>query len=1042
VGLLHTVSTQHLKGVGLGSAIGAPQHPIQPESTICNLQFVTGRYAMGDLAGHNLGPYRILEQVGAGGMATVYKAYHAAMDRYVAIKVLPQHLARDPNFRARFQREARTIARLEHRYILPVHDVGEEGDIPYFVMRYTDGGDLNDLIARKSLTVARIAAIVAQVAEALAYAHRQGIIHRDVKPANILISRDGDPLLTDFGIAKIYEETLQLTGEGMMVGTPTYMAPEQLQGQPVDPRTDIYALGVVLYQALTGEPPFVAETPLAVALMHIHNPLRPPRQLNAIIPESIERVILRAMAKNPADRYQTADEMSEALHQALTGLSRPTAELPAAADGRRPSADDRKPTTAGNPSTPAATPLQPLATAMAADSSGSTAGAPAAGPPAARRLSPLWIGAGALGIAAVALAIVLLRGVPAGGDRPTAGQPGATAAPVAPAAPVVPAGTAVTPRANLSALTNTAIVNDLAVLGDVVWAATDGGLVRYGADGAARAFSVADGLPFNWTSTIAAGPDGALYLGAYSAVARVRPTADGLGEVSFYGDKQGVDVGQIYTFMIDSDQSIWLGGENGVRRFDGTTWRTPDLPLDDPAVKDARTVRTLLRSRDGALWAGLAEGLLRWDGKRWTRFSESQGVGAVGINRLLQDTSGTIWAAAGGAGLLRFDAAQDRWQKVVVLHDGEDIRSIAQLADGRLWSAGNDGLAGSADGGARWEAIQMPDQFAGWVGSGAVVQDSAGRIWIGAGAGVSCCAAGQWRAISAPAGLPFVGVGSLTQAPNGKLWAIEEYGGVAALVDPASLAIKPFSLPDARIRAFAFTADTVWIGTQEGLIRQRGGAQLRITTADGLPSDDIRSMLATDTTLWIGTVNGLAMYDLAAEKVVDTVPDFENGIINLLFHAPDSAVWASSIKENDTGKLALGRYDGKTWQIWAPGDQPMPENSSGVTKINADSQGQVWIATWNAGLYTWDGGAWRSWSEGDGAPGGNILALAPLDGALWMGGQTSGLYRWNKDGWKPIAIDGLSSYVTDLRFTEDGALWLATGDGLLRLSKEGVAALK
>src|SRR5215216_5751759 len=143
--------------------------------------------AMSDLAGRNLGPYRLLEQIGAGGMATVYKAYHAAMDRFVALKVLPQHLAGDPNFRARFQREARTIARLEHRYILPVHDVGEDDDIPYFVMRYTEGGDLNGLIDRKALSVARIATIISQVAEALAHAHRQGIIHRDVKPANILI---------------------------------------------------------------------------------------------------------------------------------------------------------------------------------------------------------------------------------------------------------------------------------------------------------------------------------------------------------------------------------------------------------------------------------------------------------------------------------------------------------------------------------------------------------------------------------------------------------------------------------------------------------------------------------------------------------------------------------------------------------------------------------------------------------------------------------------------------------------------------------------
>src|SRR4029453_13356449 len=224
---------------------------------------------MGDLAGHNLGPYRILEQIGLGGMATVYKAYHAAMDRYVAVKGLPQHLARDPSFRARFQREARTIARLEHRYILPVYDVGEDEGIPYLVMRYTDSGDLSDLIANQALTIARAAWLISHVAEALAYAHRRGVIHRDVQPANVLLSHQGDPLVTDFGIAKIYEETLQLTGEGNMIGTPAYMAPEQLQGTAVDARTDIYALGVVLYQALTGECPFVAETQLWVAMMHI-----------------------------------------------------------------------------------------------------------------------------------------------------------------------------------------------------------------------------------------------------------------------------------------------------------------------------------------------------------------------------------------------------------------------------------------------------------------------------------------------------------------------------------------------------------------------------------------------------------------------------------------------------------------------------------------------------------------------------------------------------------------------------------------------------
>ena len=347
---------------------------------------------MADLVGQNLGPYRILEQIGLGGMATVYKAYHAAMDRYVAIKVLPQHLARDPNFRARFQREARAIARLEHLYILPVYDAGEDEGIPYLVMRYTDSGDLSDLIARQSLTIARAVQLISQVAAGLAYAHRLGVIHRDVKPANVLLSRAGDVLLTDFGIAKIYEETLQLTSEGTMVGTPAYMAPEQVQGQPVDARTDIYALGVVLYQALTGECPFMADTPLALALMHIHNPLRPPRQLNPNIPESLERIMLRALAKSPADRFQTADEMAEALHNALADLSRPTAVVAA-------------------PAAPTP-PIQPPPT-------------PAPAAPTARDGRPRgWLAAGAVA-AAVGLLALFLVFPPGPSDSSHSGAPGA-----------------------------------------------------------------------------------------------------------------------------------------------------------------------------------------------------------------------------------------------------------------------------------------------------------------------------------------------------------------------------------------------------------------------------------------------------------------------------------------------------------------------------------------------------------------------------------------------------------------------------------------
>jgi ligand-binding sensor domain-containing protein/tRNA A-37 threonylcarbamoyl transferase component Bud32 len=983
---------------------------------------------MGDMVGRNFGPYRILDQVGAGGMATVYKAYHATMDRYVAIKVLPQHLARDPNFRARFQREARTIARLEHRYILPVHDVGEEDGIPYFVMRYTDSGDLNDLIRRKSLSVARIAALVGQVAEALAYAHRQGIIHRDVKPANILISREGDPLLTDFGIAKIYEETLQLTSDGMMVGTPTYMAPEQLQGQPVDARTDIYALGVVLYQTLTGEPPFVAETPLAVALMHMYNPLRPPRQLNPNIPESIERIILRAMAKDPSDRFQTASEMAEALHQALTELSRLTTVLPTAAA----EATSDAPT---GVATPPATP-QPAPPPQ-----------PAAGAP--RR--PRWLWAALGGLAVVALVAALLTIPRVGQSGSTGATPGPAASAAAPAATAnslaaLPPGPTVTPRAGLRVFGSTAGTIGLVTLGDAVWGATSGGLVRFAPDGQRRVFTTADGLPFNKANALVAAPDGALWLASYQGIVRVRPTADGLGEVRFYNDADGLDIGQGQALMVDADGSIWAGGASyaphHISHLEGGRWKGLDLPASDPALKDVHVeVVSLMRSRDGALWVGLYDdGILRQDAKGWTHFGAAQGLGKASIRQILEDQSGTIWAAEGETGLLRFDPRAGSWQHVPIGTDNQSIYAIAQIG-ASLYASGGRFVARSDDSGVTWTPIASSDDNLGDYVN-AIATDPGGQLWVGSEEGVSIFTGGQWRRLRPTGELPMNSVGSLAQAPDGKLWAIEEYGGTAGIVDPASLAIEPITLPDARIQAVAFSGDTIWLGTSAGIVRQRGGAQLRITTADGLPSDNIRSLLAVDTTLWIGTANGLAIYDLAAEKVVGAVPDFAGGIITALFHAPDGAVWAGSIKENDAGKLALGRYDGKAWQAWKPGDQPLPENSSGVVNISADSQGRVWVAVWNGGIYTWDGTAWRSWSEGDGAPGGNIQALVPLDGALWMGGHASGLFRWNKDGWRLFKVGGLSSDVIDMRFTADGALWLATGDGLLRISKEGVAALK
>lgn len=275
---------------------------------------------MPDLIGSNLGPYRILEQIGLGGMATVYKAYQPGMDRLVALKVLPAHYARDPHFVQRFEQEARIVAKLEHRNIVPIFSFGNEAGQAYLVMRYLQAGTVKDILVRGSLPLPDVAKLLSDVASALDYAHSQGIIHRDVKPSNVLVDKQGNAYLTDFGIAKVVESTLEMTGSAVL-GTPAYMAPEQTLGKPVTPRTDEYSLGAMLYEMVVGKPPFEADTPLAIALMHVHEPLPLPRKLRPNLPEAIERIILKALAKEPADRYESAGELARAFAQTVGGES-------------------------------------------------------------------------------------------------------------------------------------------------------------------------------------------------------------------------------------------------------------------------------------------------------------------------------------------------------------------------------------------------------------------------------------------------------------------------------------------------------------------------------------------------------------------------------------------------------------------------------------------------------------------------------------------------------------------------------------------------
>ena len=260
-----------------------------------------------------LNRYELLEKIGEGGMGTVYKAKCHLLNRFVAVKILKAELSNDEDFVARFKREATSIARLSHPNIVNVHDVGTENNINFIVMEYINGKTLKQIIKENGrLSSEKTLDIAFQIAKALECAHKNNIIHRDIKPDNIMITEDNMVKVMDFGIAKV-ADSRTVTNSNNIMGTVRYFSPEQAKGSFVDCRTDIYSLGIVMYEMVTGQVPYNAESSISIAMMHIQEPVIPPKEIITDIPENINQVILKSMQKEPIKRYQTAREMADIL---------------------------------------------------------------------------------------------------------------------------------------------------------------------------------------------------------------------------------------------------------------------------------------------------------------------------------------------------------------------------------------------------------------------------------------------------------------------------------------------------------------------------------------------------------------------------------------------------------------------------------------------------------------------------------------------------------------------------------------------------------
>jgi serine/threonine-protein kinase len=366
-----------------------------------------------------IGRYEIKSELGRGGMATVFHAHDPRFKREVALKILPREFLHDLTFRARFEREAQTIASLEHPAIVPVYDFGEEDGQPFIVMRLMPGGSLTDRLKTGPLPLEEAARIFNTLAPALDEAHAHGIIHRDLKPGNILFDNRSQPYLSDFGIAKLSEGSAAFTGSSI-IGTPAYMSPEQAKGERnIDGRSDLYALGAILFESLTGKLPYEADTPMGIAIKHIVEPVPRILDTNPQLPPACESIISRAMAKDRTDRFANAQEMAAMLATVARGEPLPAAAAPLPKE---------------TAPAPARATVTPAATVTASPGIPSPVTVPLA---SRSRIPPwAWAGGGLLGVAVIGLAVVMGMNLFGGGGSPTAtGEP--TSAAQAQPTPVV-----------------------------------------------------------------------------------------------------------------------------------------------------------------------------------------------------------------------------------------------------------------------------------------------------------------------------------------------------------------------------------------------------------------------------------------------------------------------------------------------------------------------------------------------------------------------------------------------------------------------------
>jgi ligand-binding sensor domain-containing protein/tRNA A-37 threonylcarbamoyl transferase component Bud32 len=988
--------------------------------------------------GQNLGPYRIINQIGQGGMATVYKAYHAAMDRYVAIKVLPRQLAESPEFVGRFQQEARTIANLEHPHILPVHDYGESEGITYLVMRFLDAGTLKERLQGSAPSLTEIDRLFAQLADALAYAHDHGVVHRDLKPSNVLVDARGNLFLTDFGIAKLLEASPQFTSTGAMIGTPAYMSPEQAQGLKVDQRSDIYSLGIILYEMITGRVPYEAETPLAVVLKHLNEPLPIPSSVKPGISPAIERVILKALSKNVDDRFASVAEFQAAWRQAFSE-AQGEAETVAAA----PPAPTAAATTVAASTPPAATvptvasPTTPTA------------------PPVTRKGLPIgWI-VGGVGV--LALLILVVFGVPqiqrALGPGPEATQaattapqptPGvATSAPGETAVPTVEAttGPVATGEGAWASWTTGNIIFTIAVHGDEIYTGGWGGITVWNrADGTVlQRITTGNGLPNVTVRALLVDDDGTLWAGTERGLARYDPAAD---EWTIYDTADGLDSDTVTALVRAGDRLIvgtqYSGDGGGLNVFDGQAWSHLEFPSasadEQPDVLSSQ-VNVVLPDENDGLWVGTDNGLGYFDGANWTRYSTAEGLPGNRIFALTFDGNHDLGVGT-DAGAARFNG-----QIFEATPQGPPygVYGIVQDAQGRYWFSGGGGVWRFDPAKADWQEFSEQTGDMPEYNMFTAAQDADGNLYFASDGGGLARYDGEDFAVWAVSDVPVMAAfGHIIPAPADQLWFIEEYGSYPDRFNLSDETWLPYLDSPCSCAPLAFDPNGSLWGTEwenGAWIVAPDGAQTHLTAENGLPSNMVTAVAfdPIDGHFLLGTDSGVVHLDPNL-NVVEVFDTGSAGLVNNNVHALMTTAEGDTWVGTDGGVSHL--KPDFTWEHFPIG-QPFTENLDFISDFAQDAEGAIWVATLDDWVYHYSNGEWEKFEGGD--PGVKLpspyvgsVTVAP-DGSLWFG-TSDGAARFDGNEWTLFDVgDGLIHLqVNDIYFDAAGAIWFATSGGVTR----------